>query len=82
MKHLLAFMFLVGCETGLPESPSPPDLDYNVETLDSEESDACVEGWVCWNPESSQHGEPCTSECMAKGDNTKYCYISTICNKK
>ena len=82
MKWLIAFLFVSGCETDLPV-PGPTNLDSNIETIDSDSCvENCVEGWVCWNPESSQHGEPCTSECMVKGDNTKYCYLSTICNKK
>jgi hypothetical protein len=80
MKWIAVFFLLIGCETEMSVG-TPIGLDSSVESTDSEKN-VCVEGWICWNPESSQHGEPCTSGCMVKGDNTKYCYMSMICNKK
>ena len=45
--------------------------------LDSEApTDATVifDGWVCWNPDSELHGEPCTQECMKPGNQSTFCY--------
>lgn len=53
-----------------------------VHTNEECSSDACPGLWICWNPESPEHGKACSDKCMEKGDNTKYCYFQPGCIQK
>ena len=76
MRWSVTLFLIMGCAAEIPTS----EADFGA--VDSEVIEACGEEWVCWNPGSALHGQSCSDKCMEKGDNTKYCYLISDCERK
>lgn len=62
---LLAFLIFLGCQ-----------IDSDLECTHPEQSNLYNQlVWICHNPESDNHGLPCTEECFEEGDTSAFCWI-------
>ena len=70
----LIILLLAGCADVV--SSRDPDADAGIEDATSD-AEPCIDGWLCWSPDTELHNQPCTDECMEVGNTMKFCFLNS-----